>query len=227
MSYSVNQSIERLLYQYRDSPRIIAFIRSFISEYETLSGENAKLQTRLDIDLSQGKQLDGIGEIVGSPRPLSEAIDPDEVFTFEGGDGKGFSGNMRPDVGGRWTGINGLIIGAMPDSDYRILIKATIFANYAESTINDLTEYVRFVLGENPVILPSVGYIDVIFPRALSLVELDIIDRQFPIAAGIGLRYTYFTQGAMAFGFVGSNSSGFGGIGVEQEGAGFAGLLGV
>ena len=227
MSYSVNQGVERLLYQYRDSPRVVAFIRACVAEYEILSQQNELLQTRLDIDLSVGKQLDGIGEIVGTPRPLSEAIDPDEVFTFDGDDGKGFSGNLRPDVGGRWTGINGLIIGPMPDSDYRILIKATIFANYADSTIGDLTEYVRFVLGENPVILPSVGYIDVVFPRALSLVELDIIDRQFPIAAGIGLRYQYFTQGARGFGFLGSNSTGFGGIGVPQDGAGFAGLLGV
>jgi|GEM_PF-1593142 len=59
----------RLLYQYRGRPNIEALITS-------LSGDRAQqledslftLYTRLDIDLSEGVQLDNIGELVGQTR---------------------------------------------------------------------------------------------------------------------------------------------------------------
>lgn len=224
--YRVSESLSLLLYQYQHSARLIALLRSLLAEYEVLDATAEDLRTRLDIDLSRGVQLDGIGEIVGRPRPNTEQIDPDDVFAFDGGlDGKGFSGEGRPDIGGRFQGRGGLIIGPMPDDNYRILIRATIFGNYADSTVDDLAEYVRFVIGDYPSIVPYVGYVDVTFPRPLSLVELSIIDQAFPIAAGIRIRYQSFTQGPGGFGFAGGPNAGFGAVDVPQVGAGFAGLL--
>jgi hypothetical protein len=188
----VSYSLDLLLYQYRDSPKLKALFSSLLGEYDTLYPVAESLLTRLDIDASVGAQLDGIGEIVGRPRPQTEEIDPDDVFAFDGGDGQGFSGIGRADIGGRWQGVDGLIIGAMPDADYRLLLKATIYSNYAESTIDALGQYITFVLGQSPEIDPGIGFVDITYPFAVSNVERRILLDGLPLAAGIRVGNEYF-----------------------------------
>ena len=186
-------SLDLLLYQYRDSPKLKALFSSLLGEYDTLYPVAESLLTRLDIDASVGAQLDGIGEIVGRSRPQTEQIDPDDVFAFDGGpDGQGFSGIGRADIGGRWQGAEGLIIGAMPDSDYRLLLKDSIFSNYAESTIDSIGKYITFVLGQPPQIDPGIGFIDISYPYAVSNVERRIVLDGLPLAAGIRIGTEYF-----------------------------------
>lgn len=192
MSYSLLNSLNLLLYQYRDSPNLKELITELLREYEVLGMALESLRTRLDIDLSVGAQLDGIGEIVGQPRPLTEEIDPDDVFAFDGGTGLGFSGIGRDDIGGRFQGVDGLVIGSMPDSDYRLLLKATIFSNYADSTIDAVAQYITFVLGNPPQIETGIGFIDITYPFALSSAQRRIILDQIPVAAGIRVRAEYF-----------------------------------
>lgn len=192
MSYSPLEALDLMLYQYRDSPVLRSLISALLAEYGTIYNTLESLRTRLDIDLSVGKQLDGIGEIVGQPRPLTEEIDPDDVFAFAGGTGLGFSGIGRPDVGGRFQGVNGLIIGPMQDPDYRLLLKATIFSNSADSTIDAIAQYITFVLGEPPQIDNGIGFIDITYPYAVSNVQRRILIDQMPIAAGIRIQGEYF-----------------------------------
>jgi hypothetical protein len=226
MSYSISEAISKVLFQYRNSPKVLALIRAFIAEYPFLSEVIKSLETRLDIDLSEGVQLDGIGEIVGRPRPLTEEIKPDDVFTFLGADGLGFSSLDRPDIGGRFQGLaGGIFLGPMPDADYRILLRATIYANHATSTVDSLSTYVLFVLGVAARVYTHVGWVDMTFQTPVNKVWLKIIDDFMPIAAGIGLRYLAYTNGPLGFGFRGAKNSGFGSIAVEQTGSGFAGLL--
>lgn len=189
MSYS----LDLLLYQYRDSPKLKALFSALLGEYDTLFPVAESLLTRLDIDASVGAQLDGIGEIVGRPRPQTEQIDPDDVFAFDGGpDGQGFSGIGRADIGGRWQGVDGFLIGAMPDSDYRLLLKATIFSNYAGSTIDALGQYITFVLGQAPEIDLGIGFVDITYPYSVSNVERRILLDGLPLAAGIRVGNEYF-----------------------------------
>lgn len=192
MSYSLLDSLDLLLYQYRDSPVLRALITELLREYEVIGSVLESLRSRLDIDASEGVQLDGIGEIVGQPRPLTEEIDPDDVFAFAGGTGLGFSGIGREDIGGRFQGVDGLVIGPMPDADYRLLLKATIFSNYADSTVDAVAQYITFVLGQSPLIDPGIGFIDITYPYAVSGVQRRILLEQIPIAAGIRIGNEFF-----------------------------------
>lgn len=168
-------------------------------EYCNMEEVMADLQTRLDIDLSRGLQLDLIGEIVGQPRPLSIAIDPDEVFGFDplAEDDLGFpsgippdfgwSGVTRPDRGGVWTGVDGLFVGRMIDADYRTLLRARIFANQADGTVDSIARFLNYALGttDSNVTNDTVGQVDLVISRHISSVEETIILSLVPVAAGI------------------------------------------
>ena len=189
----------RLLYQYQDSPILRAMLLALTTEYCRLEEVLAQLETRLDIQLSSGIQLDLIGEIVGQPRPLSIEIDPDEVFGFDplavsnggfpSGDDPdfGWSGVTRPDRGGVWTGVNGLFVGRMLDADYRTLLRARIFSNGADATVDSIVAFLNAAIGPggNNVVNSTVGRIDLVVWRHLSSVEQTIILSLVPVAAGV------------------------------------------
>lgn len=190
----------KLMYQYADSQQLLGFFRAILAENCVLLDTLTALETRLDIDTSVGIQLDLIGEIVGVPRPLNIQIDPDEAFGFDelAVDDPGFptgvppdygwSGVSRADRGGRFVGVNGLLVGRMYDSDYRTLIRARIFANQATGTIDDVIAFLAYVLGvPNNTLTISVGSIEVNAGRPFSSVEEDIIMALIPLAAGISL----------------------------------------
>lgn len=186
MSYS----IDRLIWQYRDKPNVRALIASVLVEFDNIGGALDALRTRLDIDLSQGVQLDGIGELIGMPRPITVSIDPTDVFAFDDtDDAKGFSGVGRPDVGGRMIGLNGLIIGPMPDAEYRTLLRATIFATSGLSDVDHLSGYGNAVTEGDVFLTEGVGHVNLNLPRPVSSTEADLIRDTFPVAAGISVGY--------------------------------------
>lgn len=189
----MSSSTDRLLWQYRDKPNILALIRSYLTEFDEISDVLTALQTRLDIDASIGAQLDGIGEIVGQPRPGTVYIDDDDVFSFDGpGDGKGFSGINRPDIGGRFNSVDGLIVGDMPDGEYRVLLRAAIFATAGYSTLEHIAEYCQAVLGDGVRVHEGVGFVSISVPRPISSVEVQLIRQTIPLAAGVRLGYVSY-----------------------------------
>lgn len=180
----------RLLYQYQASPALRGLMLALTSEYCSLADTLAALDTRLDIDLSAGVQLDLIGEIVGIPRPLTIQLDGEDAFAFANpgppeGPGKGWSGIGRDDIGGRFMGLAGLAIGAMADADYRTLLRARIFSNRADATVDDIAGYLNAALGGRNRITHSVGVVNLILSRAVSTIEQDIILGMIPLAAGV------------------------------------------
>lgn len=189
----------RLMYQYQSSPQLRNLILSLTREYCNLQEVMGQLETRLDIGLSSGIQLDLIGEIVGQERPISVSIDPDEVFGFDPltvSDGAfpsgyppdfGWSGVSRPDRGGVWTSVSGLFVARMSDSDYRTLLRARIYSNSADGTVESIVRFLDFATGVNGnnISSPAVGKVDLIVGRYLSSVEETIIKSLAPVAAGI------------------------------------------
>lgn len=194
---SICDNTNRLMYQYADSPNLLALVRALYAENCNISADSDALMTRLDIELSEGVQLDRIGEIIGQVRPLNIQIDENDAFAFRGslagvepdpGLGKGWSGRTRPDIGGRFVGINGLIIGRMIDADYRTLLRARIFSNVATGTVDDIGKFLQFTLGPGTYLVHNfVGYVDVEIDRALSSTEEDVITILIPLAAGVRL----------------------------------------
>lgn len=224
-----DKAISRLAYQYQNSESFKAYTRAFAMRYDDIFEAMQALETRLSIDESVGAQLDGIGEIVGFPRPdnvraVSGQFDPDEAFAFAGGDGQGFGGLESPGAGGRFVGLSPAT--KTNDDDYRILLRSAIFRNFTSPTIPNMETWSQFVLRTNVTVLNGVGFVDVTFQRRLLSWERLLIDDNFPVSAGIDLRIRSFSPTENPFGFAGNlNSTGFGGVGVEQVGGGFVGLF--
>lgn len=191
----------RLMYQYAASERLLALLRAITAENCELQDTLDSMETRLDIELSVGVQLDQIGVIVGVPRPLNIQIDPDEAFGFDEAalddpefptpvpPDYGWSGATRADRGGRFVGINGLLVGRMVDADYRTLIRARILANSAKGTVEDVLRFLRFVLGTDAsqLVQHGDGTVSISLGRYATANEIDIIRALVPLAAGIGL----------------------------------------
>jgi len=155
--------------------------------------------------------------------------------------GRGF-GAVTEDVGGLFASTEGIIMrepvvrrfeGApfrqveepvlMSDVDYRELLRATIFANNANATVPELEFYGGFVLGVTVTVVNGFTEIDLEIAKRLTIQERSIIENTLLPAAGIRIGNVRVANGEGAFGFAGNpNSTGFGAVGEEQIGAGFA-----
>lgn len=62
------EAIERLANQFKDKPRIEGFIRAFIRGFEAMEEELFRIRDFRWVDTAHGKQLDGLGAIVGQKR---------------------------------------------------------------------------------------------------------------------------------------------------------------
>ena len=236
MSYSSDQGLDRLIWQYRDSPNVRALIVSALSEFDDIGSAIVGLRTRLDIDVATGAQLDGIGEIVGVLRPSSTPVLADEIFEFDGGTGLGFSGVDDPTVGGKFIGVDGAFLGPMTDHDYRRVLRAAISANVGLSTFDHLAEYCRIVLGADAFLGGGIGFVNVTVARPVSQFEINLLRASIPVAAGIRIGYIAASgyddeNGGFAFGGVSAPDSGIGGFddvaGSSSEfSGGFVGIVG-
>lgn len=76
----VQQALNRLLFQYKESTNFRDFVTTVMGEQiQDIEDIGFELFGRLDIDNQEGEQLDGIGEIVGQPR---EGLTDDEYRVF-------------------------------------------------------------------------------------------------------------------------------------------------
>jgi len=195
------------MYQYQNSPRMRDLALEATVEFCILQAACEQLQTRLDIELSEGVQLDLIGEIIGQPRPLTLQADSGDTFVFAdptgigpwAGAGLGWSGVGRGDVGGRFVGLSGLLVGAMLDADYKMLLRARIFSNISKGTVDDLLQFLDFVCGEvkNEVINNVVGEVTLVVGRILSDAEESIILLMIPVVAGVRVAEIQMTPYAL------------------------------
>jgi hypothetical protein len=223
----------RVLDQYRNSPRVLALLRALIDEPAgELRAAFVQLLGRLNIDAMEGVQLDLIGRIVGRSRPdvfdpilvqdegffefrgLEDASDPDLGFDSLINDGRRFEGAPFRSVDG---------VPLMSDPDYRELLKATIFLNNANATVQELETYGSFVLGTTVSVVNGFTVVDLEVAKRLSIQERKILDATLLPAAGIRIGNIRVADGEGAFGFAGGDrTTGFGAVGEEQIGAGFA-----
>lgn len=163
MSYSISKGLSRLRYQYRNSDNLKSMLSVLLDEYDTISGVCDDLLTRLDIDVSEGVQLDGIGEIVGVDRP---SVETDGVAT------------------------------EMEDDDYRILIRAIIYANAGRATVSHIETYAEAVLDTDVTVINGVGYIALQVNGPVTDMQLSIIQDTIPLPAGIRLGYMTYSETA-------------------------------
>lgn len=75
MDTQVPPSIDRLLYQYEDSPNFVALLNALLTQATDLFDSRVQLQLERSLETAIGTQLDGIGAIVGIDRPFGETDD--------------------------------------------------------------------------------------------------------------------------------------------------------
>jgi hypothetical protein len=206
-------SFARLLLQYKQAPQLLALFETlFDNPYTDLEVKADVLRTLYDIDISEGVQLDKIGEIVGRPRPDSfndadvfqEGIfqfagnaDPNPVFDVD----LGYGDIDNPLIGGRWD-RGTLDAKALNDIDYRKVLKGHIWARNSRGIITDYEQYGTIVFGSPCQVFPFVGSLLIVFPYYLNSVATQVVFESLSIVLGIRVQIaTNPIVNRKAFGF--------------------------
>lgn len=167
--------------QYLTSPLLLGLLDALIFANPV---NWAQLATLLSIDHASGVQLDNIGGIINQPRPASFSdndILSSNSFTWGSTDPAKVWGR------GIWQGT--VQRKALGDVDYRLLLKATIFAQNTRGTVPALQEFGYRVTGNYFYVRPSVGQVTVTAPYALNDIQTDIIKRTINVEDGISLQF--------------------------------------
>ena len=218
MSNQINHNdlaISRLATQFRESPKLIGYIKALLSEADSLELVLQEVISSRYLDDAIGAQLDTLGAIVGQPRIL---VDSTLLFYFgfaPNAGAKSFGSVSDPSVGGRFRALGEPTTGnrALTDDEYRLFIRSRIIKNSVTPTIQSMVDFFRFLLNLDQVIVVdgSMSYL-VQFGRILSTNERSFIKNinLAPKVAGVHASYQEYDP-TRAFGFKGIPSSlGFG-----------------
>ena len=96
----IQQYLDRLAFQFVDSENLKGLLTAHLIDYEDLDIAYDDLATDRYLETAQGVQLDGIGEIVGLPRPV-ESVEAIGAFGFvDDPTSQGFGTLLNTDIGG-------------------------------------------------------------------------------------------------------------------------------
>ena len=147
-----NYYADLLILQYRNKPKARATIKLFA---DICSGDGLvfELNDCLNIDTAEGKQLDLIGQILGCNRNVYGLTPDAKWFTFEKTGAYGFSDKNALSEGYWKTYFNSSGSSyALPDSDYRLLLKFKAALNVMPSTMKAMDEVLYQIFGDNVTI---------------------------------------------------------------------------
>lgn len=137
----------RLASQYQESEKFKGEVKAFLSEVERLKNAFLEMLIYRTIDHGQGIQLDVIGEIVGQPR-VSLPIEGEKFFGYQIRPPAPPTGNLG--YKSRVTGGGGRYrlrsdtdqYAQLSDLEYKLAIRARIFANYSYSSTDDFSQQI-------------------------------------------------------------------------------------
>ena len=196
-----------LIYQYIKKPKAKATIDAIMGEYDKLADNSIDLLNQWDIDQARGFSLDIIGRRVGVSRTLPSVVS------------KGYFGYLNSIQGEPWgEGVwyrKGESLGdalVLNDSDYRFLIKAKIYKNFQNGTIEYITKALKNIINSAALIQDNLDMTATIFiPIAsLNVIQRYMIEQMDILPRPMGVMYTYINASGKEFGFDGFyNSYGF------------------
>lgn len=129
--------------QYRDSPKFFATFSTIVQNFLDVRAPLLNFDELFDLDLAAGKQLDILGEWIGTKRGIDLPIN-DYYFVWGGTNANGWGRGIWKGLGDPNTEATDL-----PDGIYRKLLKANALANRWDGSIIMLYEiYEKFT--ENP-----------------------------------------------------------------------------
>ena len=152
-------TLHDLISQYKYSPNLIKYIKTFIDEAAKFSSNIKDLEKVLDIDCASGKWLDLIGSIVGQPRIWIDAS-AFPWFGFEDNGNDPLQGGF--DEGKFWDGIQPLdgTLSLIDDDTYKKVIKSRILKNSTNGTHNDILLSLEYILNRNDLRLVGTNGIE-------------------------------------------------------------------
>lgn len=196
-----------LIYQYAKKPKAVATIDAIMGECDRVVENLTDLLNQWDIDQARGFSLDIIGRRVGVSRTLPAFVS------------KGYLGYLGSLQGKPWgEGIwyrEGDATGdslSLNDEDYRFLIKAKIFKNFQDGTLDYVLNAMRLLLTDQANIQDNYDMtVDVLLPLAsLNPLQTYMIQVLDILPRPMGVMYTYINASGKEFGFDGFfNSYGF------------------
>lgn len=203
----VEAAVDRLATQYRESPKLIHLIRTYVGQIEEAALAACAVPDFFDIETAVGDQLTMLGRRMGWPR-CHCVCETQPAFGF-GCDG--YAGEV-PVVGFcdenvTWIdcGVSGFAeICLVDDEMYRRTLLARRYQMQALYDFESLTAAIRHIYGPTAVILDSgVGRVVIAPGRDLTQAEtavLQVVPRVLPVAPGIRVRYHFGALRVFGFG---------------------------
>lgn len=214
----VEAGINHVLTQYRESPKLLHMIRTYMRKVAEVHAAICDLPSHFDLQTAVGDQLTLIGKRMGFPR-CHCVCDVQPVYGIVC---EGFP-STRPIIGpcevGSWEGCgeDGISEICIEDDDiYRRLLISRSYQMQSRYSLEDLTGAIQAIYGPQAAVLDSGHGRVVLAPfRELTTIEtaiLQVIPRVLPIAPGIVSRWHFGTRLVAGFG------AGWGGPCEEWEG---------
>lgn len=228
MSNVVEKGMSRLAYQFKNSVKFQEFIEAFLAEYEELRISGLQLLNERYLNDAVGVQLDGIGEIVGLPRP-EKAVDIAGLFGFlDDPTALGFGDVDDSEIGGNfWDGISATVL--IGDNLYRLLIRAKIIENKTAMTVDDTLRLISFTFDNARVRYFQSAFLEPRYDIIKNLTPFEEgLLNDFPVLIGIDdVEYHTYSDGVFSFyGDPDPTGLGFGDITDANVGGIFAKVVG-
>lgn len=207
-SILIDERISRVLTQYRESPKLLHTIKTYLSQVANIHTAICDMPAHFNLNTAVGDQLTLIGKRMGFPR-CHCVCDVQPVFGFLCGQDN--QPGTRQILGfcqdASWIDCGNDDISEIcinDDEMYRGLLIARSYQMSARYSTADLTKALQAIYGETAMVLDAGHGRVVLAPyRELSDSEisiLQIVPRVLPIAPGISTRWHFGTREVFGFG---------------------------
>jgi hypothetical protein len=206
----VEEHVHRVLTQYRESPKLLHMIRTYLRQAGEVIRVICDLPEQFDLDSAVGDQLTLIGERMGWPRCHCTCV-TQAVFGFDCQDDPYYEPEHNVtgfcDDSQTWLdcGIFSVVDICIDDDElYRKFLQVRRYQMMSLYSLDDLTAAIQIFWGETAWVIDAGHGRAVISPgRELTANErtfLQLYPRVLPIPMGVQARFHFFTNPIFGFG---------------------------
>lgn len=197
-----DRMIGHLISQFQNAPNITAILDAVGAELEPLFQAMDDLEKKRWIDTASGRQLDGLGEIVGKNRRIENAVQM-AFFGFYGmPNSLGFEEGRFRDT---WEDFLSSV--DLLDDNYRLVLKQKIWKNNFQGTTEETLQSLKFIFSAPVVIVTELGNAKfaVGIGRRFTWNDFQLAKAYnlFVKAAGVGVVWQAIFDADGSFGFLG------------------------
>lgn len=203
---AVDERLSRIITQYRESPKLLHLIRTYLRQVEIVQQSICDLPTFFDIDDAVGDQLTVLGKRMGFPRTHC-VCDVQPVFGFDCGPSDFGVTILGFCTDATWSDCADLGVSYITISDdelYRRFFKVRRYQMMAYFDRARLLEAIRELWGLQATMLDSRNGRVVLAPgRPLSAAELAVVQlypRVLPVSLGVAIRLHFGPVRVFGFG---------------------------